>query len=77
MAIRLTRRIVSCCCCSQNARSVNAIAQVLDVEAYGGAAAAHPICALTKEGIEDAVHWLIDAVKSSDRYYAKTSGSRS
>ncbi|TYZ62337.1 hypothetical protein PybrP1_000205 [[Pythium] brassicae (nom. inval.)] len=55
-------------------RAVNAIAQVLDVEAIRGAVAAHPVCALTTEGIEDAVNWLIDAVKASDRYYAKASG---
>lgn len=53
---------------------MNAIAQVLNVEAVPGAVAAHPVCALTTEGIEDAVNWLIDAVKASDRYYAKTSG---
>lgn len=62
---------------TQDARSVNAIAQVLDIEAYQGAVAAHPICALTQDGIADAVNWLIDAVKSSDRYYAKTSGGGS
>lgn len=55
----------------QDARSVNAISQLLGVESHQGAVAAHPICALTKEGIEGAVNWLIDAVKSSDRYYEK------
>lgn len=52
---------------------MNAISQLLGVESHKGAVAAHPICALTTEGIESAVHWLIDAVKSSDRYYEKAS----
>uniref|UniRef100_K3WSN4 ADP-ribosylation factor-like protein n=1 Tax=Globisporangium ultimum (strain ATCC 200006 / CBS 805.95 / DAOM BR144) TaxID=431595 RepID=K3WSN4_GLOUD len=59
----------------EDARNVNMISQVLDVESLQGAVAAHPICALTKEGIEDAVNWLIDAVKSSDRYYEKAAAS--
>ncbi|RLN59082.1 hypothetical protein BBJ29_004377 [Phytophthora kernoviae] len=56
----------------ENARTVNYISGMLDLERHQGAVASYPICALTRDGIEVAMNWLVDAVKASDRYYQKS-----
>ncbi|KAG1693327.1 hypothetical protein DVH05_023791 [Phytophthora capsici] len=55
-----------------SAQTVNHISGMLDLEGHQGAVASYPICALTREGIEGAMNWLVDAVKASDRYYEKS-----
>ncbi|TDH66615.1 uncharacterized protein CCR75_005157 [Bremia lactucae] len=55
----------------EDAQTVNQIAGILAVERRQGAIASYPICATKREGIEEAMNWLVDAVKTSDRYIEK------
>ncbi|CEG37375.1 1-family small gtpase [Plasmopara halstedii] len=55
----------------ENAQPVKNIVKWLEVEGHQGAVASYPICALTREGIEGAIDWLVDAVMASERYYEK------
>ncbi|CAH0481503.1 unnamed protein product [Peronospora belbahrii] len=55
-----------------DARNVNFITGMLGLEEHHGTMASYSICALTTEGIEGAMNWLVDAVKSSDRFYHKS-----
>ncbi|KAJ0394072.1 hypothetical protein P43SY_010111 [Pythium insidiosum] len=52
----------------ENAHSVEAIRDRMDIEGHSGPLAAHSTCALTREGIEVAMNWLVDVVKTSDRF---------
>ncbi|RLN96286.1 hypothetical protein BBJ28_00020739, partial [Nothophytophthora sp. Chile5] len=55
-----------------DAKPVGYISGLLDLDGHHGAVESFPICALTREGIEGAMNWLVDAVKASDRYYEKS-----
>ncbi|CAI5726747.1 unnamed protein product [Hyaloperonospora brassicae] len=59
----------------EGAKTVSYITETLDVEARPGSVASYPICALTREGIEGAMSWLVNAVTSSDRFYEKSSAA--
>ncbi|KAJ0398892.1 hypothetical protein ATCC90586_005251 [Pythium insidiosum] len=48
--------------------TVEAIRDRMDIEGHSGPLAAHSTCALTREGIEVAMNWLVDVVKTSDRF---------
>ncbi|GLE02099.1 hypothetical protein PINS_up010937 [Pythium insidiosum] len=61
----------------ENARSVEAIRDHMDIEGHSGPLAAHATCALTREGIEVALNWLVDVVKTSDRFYQRQAASTS
>ncbi|RMX63809.1 hypothetical protein KXD40_006253 [Peronospora effusa] len=56
----------------EDAQTVNHISGMLDLVDHQGAVASYSVCVLTKEGIEGAMNWLVDAVKSSDRFYEKS-----
>ncbi|CAH0488570.1 unnamed protein product [Peronospora farinosa] len=56
----------------EDAQTVNHISGMLDLVEHQGAVASYSVCVLTKEGIEGAMNWLVDAVKSSDRFYEKS-----
>uniref|UniRef100_A0AAV1UPD3 Uncharacterized protein n=1 Tax=Peronospora matthiolae TaxID=2874970 RepID=A0AAV1UPD3_9STRA len=58
----------------EDARTVHHVTEALDLEGHRGSMASYPICALTREGVEGAMNWLVDAVKSSDRFYEKSAG---
>lgn len=53
----------------ENAHNSQAVKAHLGIDSHSGAFAAFDVCALSRDGIEPAMNWLVDAVRASDRFH--------